>query len=926
MAVKRLRLESDGPSRTVVLRDNQVPATFESLRYLVCSKLSKDDPSAAFTFIGPKGGIFTDSDVADLFDADTNVTVFCRRVESSRPRPQPPRKGARKKRNSSISVDTKSSRQSADAYDTPSTLSSSDAYSDSASSFESESDSDFRSSRTATPTPGSVNSEDEDPTLRRKVSFGPTTTFTLSPTSPESPGDSPPPDSGPKYLPPDPSAVARQSALKSPSPRIVPQSGTDRPPSPKRMLTKARSTPAISPNRRPPPPPPKDNIYTQQTERPTTPTPKFPARDASQTVKVSVIPVVPPVRKSSITTPSTTSSTSSNATKVNNIRNSVGPVGAVTVRSFRLNAADHDAEVVEIKDVHLQAMRRARSLEYLRGTSSTSNYSDYANLAPLQIPQYNRQPVRTNTRTPSPTVFFVPKPQPPPVPSRQGRRTPSGSSQHGKQSSSQVAPPEPPKSGGGLVGLLRRLSNRNLRKAFQKEEPPAPVQELSPPESIISRRPSSQYSVGSSKAGPPVPPRKKPPPPPPSPAHLKEIYQPALQYLDQEWEPSPRREASFEEQVEEFWPRSGSVSGSSITMQSPVPPGDAYWASQGGFATASYSEHPLDRRLMTPPADDTPSRRPAPPPIPLGWAGPQAAAELRQNSAPLFPTRPHLPVGHTSSEFNVDSSNYAKASTSLTVPSRKSSEYTIGRSAFSPAPSTSSSIPVSSSVPTSAGSRFMSPMPPSFVIPERGSSRTIAAPPPAMSPALPKWDPGLEFRMAGREYAFPFVWKNDVHSTASDLMAALARPEFAAQRAWGYKQAEVNELSASIRYIPRDRSAKKRGKTGFGLTQFTIFFNNGPLFQAAVDLYTKKTSSLGAADFRHYFIRPLQAVAHLYVNENVVTEWACIEPPPDYRGASDGRMDYHVAYIVKDMREDLTEECRTHVELWIKANMTVGEW
>ncbi|KAJ3334242.1 hypothetical protein HDU93_008044, partial [Gonapodya sp. JEL0774] len=81
MTVKRLRLESDGPSRTVVLLNNRVPATFESLRYLVCSILSKDDPSAAFTFIGPKGGIFADSDVADLFDADKNVTVFCRRVE-----------------------------------------------------------------------------------------------------------------------------------------------------------------------------------------------------------------------------------------------------------------------------------------------------------------------------------------------------------------------------------------------------------------------------------------------------------------------------------------------------------------------------------------------------------------------------------------------------------------------------------------------------------------------------------------------------------------------------------------------------------------------------------------------------------------------------------------------------------------------------
>ncbi|KXS14795.1 hypothetical protein M427DRAFT_155698 [Gonapodya prolifera JEL478] len=951
MSLRRLRLESDYErTRTVVLREDQVPFTFEALRRLVCSKLSKEDRAAAFTFTGPNGGIFKDEDVVDLFRSSDVATIYCRKNEefmNARPRSHK-RKGSRRKRNSGISINTDVS----DAYDTPSSSDAS-AYSDTASSYDSETtDSEYgtnsRTSRTITPTPSTLTDDDDPPALKRKVSFGPTTTFTLSPTSPESPGNSPPP-SGPKYLPPAPTAVAPHSALKSPSPRIVPQPA--KPPSPtRRMVTKARSSPVLSPNRGPAPPPkerapvriemqsvapqpPADPRTEMNTIRRPAP-PPIPDKDYGGRVKVSVVPVVPavvphPTNGNPSSRSSNSSATASSvSTKWSGSRTADRALGAVTVRSYKLNSPDQE-EVVEIKPVHLQAMRRARSFDHLRSASSQSYVSDFGYApAPTAYDAFSR-PLKPDS--PPPTVLFIPRSPPvPAIPPRDRKpvRTPSNISnsnlERTKSNSSRKSTDGEEPRIGGLVGLLRRLSNRNLKKQAEKPEELKP-----PPPPVPARREGSQISLLSvvsaasrkSETAPVEPLRKKPPPPPPSPARLKEIAKPSKQYFDN-GPISPRSERSLEQQVEEYFPRSASAASSSLTMESPeVPSVDTYWAMQNSrngpnrlsWGNSGQNSGATERKLLTPPAV-TASGRPTPPPAPFPWAVAQAATRLSGGSI-AGPRR------------SAENPPVNRLSIDRPEPQRRLSHYSVESTASSSEAPTSTTY-LSSAGPFSASTTgFGSPVPiPAPRPPKRGSSLNVVPPAPVQSPALLKWEPGVQFRLSGKEYAFPFTWRNDVNSTASDLMGPLARAEWAPQRAWGYKQTMVNELSASIRYSPRHRSSKKRGKTGFGYTQFTIFFNNPQLFRVAMDLYVKKTSSLGPADFRHYFIRPLQAVAHLYVNETVVTEWTAVEPPLEWRGVADGMSDYHVAYIVKDMREDLTEECKTHVELWIKANMTTGEW
>ncbi|KAJ3341357.1 Presenilin-1 [Gonapodya sp. JEL0774] len=174
--------------------------------------------------------------------------------------------------------------------------------------------------------------------------------------------------------------------------------------------------------------------------------------------------------------------------------------------------------------------------------------------------------------------------------------------------------------------------------------------------------------------------------------------------------------------------------------------------------------------------------------------------------------------------------------------------------------------------------------------------------------AIAEW---VVVALAGREYAFPIVWNNTVKHGTEEAMSVLGKAEWAAQRSWGYKQISYSDTDLSIIYGPRESSFSKLK----GATRYTF---------AALSKYPRKLETLGLADFKSFLIDPVSRIA----KEDVVTEWAIIQPPSALQteSAFTGK-EYHCCYLIKDSKSQLSEVTRRRLEKWIvKALGEQGYW
>ncbi|KAJ3341362.1 hypothetical protein HDU93_004998 [Gonapodya sp. JEL0774] len=190
--------------------------------------------------------------------------------------------------------------------------------------------------------------------------------------------------------------------------------------------------------------------------------------------------------------------------------------------------------------------------------------------------------------------------------------------------------------------------------------------------------------------------------------------------------------------------------------------------------------------------------------------------------------------------------------------------------------------------------------------------------------AGPKNTEPIVVTVAGKEYVFPLVWMNAARQGTEQVMGVLGKPEWAAQRSWGYKHVKYTDMDFMIVYGPRESSYKKlKGASQF---MFTMFFNSRPLFQSALNKYHRKFNTLTPADFKTFLIDPVSQVKKMDLSiETVATEWAFIQPPASIQmeSASAGG-EYHCCYLIKDARTDLTDLARKRVESWIVTALGDG--
>ncbi|KAJ3308352.1 hypothetical protein HDU93_005760, partial [Gonapodya sp. JEL0774] len=169
---------------------------------------------------------------------------------------------------------------------------------------------------------------------------------------------------------------------------------------------------------------------------------------------------------------------------------------------------------------------------------------------------------------------------------------------------------------------------------------------------------------------------------------------------------------------------------------------------------------------------------------------------------------------------------------------------------------------------------------------------------------------------AGGTVSFPL---NFVSGKASpeEIVGTLARPEWAAQRGWGYKQVRADPGSFSIKYAAREKDiGANKGAGKVGVLSFTIFFTTMPLYRSASEAYTLKSNDLHPATFRSHFVNSL--------SRTVDTEWACITPPDDCIVPTTG--DLCLAYVCKPVNEPVGEMARQRVTNWVAANLARGDW
>ncbi|KAJ3341368.1 hypothetical protein HDU93_005004 [Gonapodya sp. JEL0774] len=173
-----------------------------------------------------------------------------------------------------------------------------------------------------------------------------------------------------------------------------------------------------------------------------------------------------------------------------------------------------------------------------------------------------------------------------------------------------------------------------------------------------------------------------------------------------------------------------------------------------------------------------------------------------------------------------------------------------------------------------------------------------------------------------REYTFPLEWRHGTADKTELVMGMFGKPEWAGQRAWGYKQTEMPDTKGSelsVTYAPR-LSSSRMALEGETFCSFTIFFNTRPLAQLALSNLPRKLPSLTPTVFRSSFILPLST-------RGIVTEWACVCPPPDLVPADPrGGGEMRLVYVVKDSRDGVGELCGREVGGWLSRAVAEGVW
>ncbi|KAJ3330699.1 hypothetical protein HDU93_000261, partial [Gonapodya sp. JEL0774] len=179
----------------------------------------------------------------------------------------------------------------------------------------------------------------------------------------------------------------------------------------------------------------------------------------------------------------------------------------------------------------------------------------------------------------------------------------------------------------------------------------------------------------------------------------------------------------------------------------------------------------------------------------------------------------------------------------------------------------------------------------------------------------------------GFSYRFPLNWKNSKTTPVEEIMGTVGGPGWEVQRSWGYKLSRNDPHSLLIKFDVRNRSLKDL-EMNLPLFSFTIFFASAALY-SSVEHLMFKLPSLTPDNFRNQILTPLSTLHYRFKRpEPIVTEWALIEPPPQFWRPG---CDLHVAYIVRDASEERVEgfvrrRVKLEVGKWIDQNMRMGDW
>ncbi|KXS14811.1 hypothetical protein M427DRAFT_135504 [Gonapodya prolifera JEL478] len=179
----------------------------------------------------------------------------------------------------------------------------------------------------------------------------------------------------------------------------------------------------------------------------------------------------------------------------------------------------------------------------------------------------------------------------------------------------------------------------------------------------------------------------------------------------------------------------------------------------------------------------------------------------------------------------------------------------------------------------------------------------------------------------GFSYRFNLDWKSSKTASMEEIMGTVGGPGWVIQRSWGYKLSRHDPRSMYFKYEARNRSLREL-EHEVPMFSFTIFLFSTSLFTSMEHL-SYKVPSLHPDIFRTHILVPLSTVLHRFKwSELIETEWAVIEPPPEFWTPG---MDLHVAYVVRDPadneRGDTTmRRMKAEVSKWIDQNMRMGDW
>ncbi|KAJ3332489.1 hypothetical protein HDU93_009061, partial [Gonapodya sp. JEL0774] len=179
----------------------------------------------------------------------------------------------------------------------------------------------------------------------------------------------------------------------------------------------------------------------------------------------------------------------------------------------------------------------------------------------------------------------------------------------------------------------------------------------------------------------------------------------------------------------------------------------------------------------------------------------------------------------------------------------------------------------------------------------------------------------IRVAIGGKEHVWSLSWRNERLVGVDQLLGALGTSEWSVQRGWGYKQIQNDPAYWYLKYVPREQDVKKHPESGY--VQFTIFYNDKTLFTAANSKLREKVDNLSNPRFFEEFLERLRSHKD---TKNVVTEWACIEPPAAYVGPHAGKGDLHVAFVVKQQWDILSGKTAKTISAWVQRQLVSGDW